>query len=300
MTKNKGEGLARWLIQQAARIAPPDLSERLAEEWLADLESRQGVLARLRLGVGCCWATRVIAHERATVAAAAAATTTGSKALIAFGEDDGAYFSRRSIVVLLIMGLHIALVFAFMNGLGHAVIAKFTGPMAYVPIEDRQPHHEPPPLPPVNLQPKPWKMGELPTTPIPTDSQTPEVTETVALPETKGEPGLPVSAVVPVKRVLGGPGKGFPVPDDFYPADAIRKGQEGSAIVRTCVDDKGRLTEAPAIATSSGVPALDDGAMRLARAGSGHYRPTTENGVPVTSCYEYRVVYHIKHDTLHY
>ena len=36
---NKSEGLARWLIQHSARTAPPSLSERLEEEWLADLEA---------------------------------------------------------------------------------------------------------------------------------------------------------------------------------------------------------------------------------------------------------------------
>src|SRR5262249_51408861 len=58
---NKGDGLAHWLVQRAARSAPPVLSERLEEEWLADMHSRQSAISRLRLAIGCCWATRVIA-----------------------------------------------------------------------------------------------------------------------------------------------------------------------------------------------------------------------------------------------
>jgi len=39
---------ARWLIQHAARQAPASLSERLTEEWLADLAMRQGSFAACR------------------------------------------------------------------------------------------------------------------------------------------------------------------------------------------------------------------------------------------------------------
>lgn len=33
---------------------------------------------------------------------------------------------------------------------------------------------------------------------------------------------------------------------------------------------------------------------RLAKAGSGHYRPTTENGQPVSSCCAFRIVFRIE------
>ena len=92
---NKREGLARWLIQQAARTAPPSLAERLEEEWLADLEARQGAIERLRLAAGCCWATKVIAHEHCVASVAAAATATGSKTMSAYMQHDEVYFSRR-------------------------------------------------------------------------------------------------------------------------------------------------------------------------------------------------------------
>jgi len=37
----------------------------------------------------------------------------------------------------------------------------------------------------------------------------------------------------------------------------------------TCVDEKGRLTAAPTVARSSGTASLDEGALKLAKAGSG-------------------------------
>jgi hypothetical protein len=57
------EGLARNLILHAARHAPGPLSERLTEEWLADMSERPSGFSRLRFALGCCWATSVIARE---------------------------------------------------------------------------------------------------------------------------------------------------------------------------------------------------------------------------------------------
>ena len=66
--------LSQHLIRHAARRAPAALAERLAEEWLADLSARATALSRLRLGIGCCWAARVIAQELCAAKAAAAAS----------------------------------------------------------------------------------------------------------------------------------------------------------------------------------------------------------------------------------
>jgi hypothetical protein len=53
----------------------------------------------------------------------------------------------------------------------------------------------------------------------------------------------------------------------------------------------GRLTGEPSVAQSSGSVRLDDGALKLARAGSGHYRATTEDGRAVDSCYPFRITF---------
>jgi TonB family protein len=59
--------------------------------------------------------------------------------------------------------------------------------------------------------------------------------------------------------------------------------------VQVCVDANGRLTSQPAITQSSGSARLDEGALTLARAGSGHYRATTEDGRAVSSCFPFRI-----------
>jgi TonB family protein len=92
-----------------------------------------------------------------------------------------------------------------------------------------------------------------------------------------------------VIRVQGGPGSGFPNTDDYYPSIAKRLEEQGGTTVRVCVGANGRLTSDPTIAQTSGSSRLDDGALMLAKAGSGHYRASTEDGRAVDSCYSFRV-----------
>ena len=76
---SNSSSLTHWLIHQAAHRAPEDLSSRLEEEWLADLQSRSATWSRLRFAVGCCWATLVIANDypRNRVAAASSGGALG-------------------------------------------------------------------------------------------------------------------------------------------------------------------------------------------------------------------------------
>jgi TonB family protein len=97
-----------------------------------------------------------------------------------------------------------------------------------------------------------------------------------------------------VKQVLGGPGAGFPNTDDFYPPQARRLDEQGVGTVQVCVDANGRLTADPTMLQGTGSARLDAGAIKLARAGSGHYRATTVNDQPVNSCYSFRVRFQLK------
>jgi TonB family protein len=88
---------------------------------------------------------------------------------------------------------------------------------------------------------------------------------------------------------VGGPGKGFPATADYYPDASRRLGEQGAAAVQVCVDPRGQLTSEPTIIQSSGSTRLDGSARALARAGSGHYRPTTEDGRAVSACFPFRI-----------
>ena len=216
--------------------------------------------------------------------------------MTAYVRDTETFLSGRPLTFLIIIGAHVAIIYAFANGMVHGVIKQITDRVVVVPVKDPPPRPVDPLPPPViqQLTPslKPDPLERL--IPVVEDPVPVNVNPNLNLNAIIAEQGSPAPPVHVVKRVLGGLGKGFPNTDDFYPPQSIRLHQEGAPIVRTCVDEKGRLSAAPTLVQSSGTASLDEGALRLAKAGSGHYRPTTEDGQPVVSCYDFRVVFHIR------
>jgi TonB family protein len=232
-------------------------------------------------------------HEYSAPKVLATLSATGNKVMNAYAQQDYSLFSRRTLAFVLIVGVHGVLILVLANGLAHGFIKVIPKGMEIGWVPEVPKNQPPPPLPP------PPKFSppeiKLPPTEVkvdvsPDDGYT--IQGVVAPPVEQLPPPSPPPHTV--NRVLGGPGKAFPNTDDFYPPDAIRGGVSGAATVRTCVDDKGRLTAAPTLALTSGSASLDAGALRLAKAGSGHYRATTEDGHPVSSCYEFRIRFGFK------
>lgn len=278
------DGIARNLICHAARKAPPALSERLGEEWLADLSARSGTLAQLRFALGCCWATNVIAHEFAAPVRAAAAAAV--KTTVADQAGFVPSFSRRAMVILFIVGLHILVICVLATAIEAPKIFKAIPPRIDVKFL-------PPPAPPVPPMPADPTFTDLRIDlPTPQGPQVPiEQAVTIKDQFTEALPAGPTGPPLPkpLNRVLGGPGAGFPNTDDFYPEASRRLGEKGVTTINVCVDGTGRVIGTPTVSQSSGSARLDGGALRLARAGSGHYRATTEDGRPVSACYGLRV-----------
>jgi TonB family protein len=284
------DGVTHWLIHHAARRAPESLSSRLEEEWRADVESRFSPLSRLRFALGCCWATVVIANEfpRTRVAVPAAA----ARGLVSIADRNFGYFSLRSGTLFLIAGLHAALFYGLISTLSHPHGLTLPENLQNLVVKPEPATKLPPPLP-AGMQDKKWRIDvPKPVIDVPRKIRvesdvTAQVTETPAEPYT-----TPVAEETPahsVRQVSGGPGAGFPETADFYPSLSIHMGEAGVSTVQVCVDAKGRLTSEPSTVRSSGSARLDDAALRLARAGSGHYRATTEDGQPVNSCYPFGV-----------
>ena len=161
------EGFARWLIQHTARNVPPSLSQRLEEEWLADLAAQHGPMARLRFGLGCCWATRVITHEHYAAKVPATSSVTGHKTMTAYAQHDSSFFSRRTTTFLLIVCLHAVLIYGLTTGLAHRMIEVIPPPMqiGFLPVKPT-PSKPPPPPPQPEFSPP---RVEVPTPEIPLD-----------------------------------------------------------------------------------------------------------------------------------
>ena len=112
-------GVAPWLIHHAACRTPEELSSRLEEEWLADLESRTSALSRLRFAIGCCWATVVIIHDYPRNEVAAALSAPPSRGLITLADGSFGYVSLRSGTLFLIVGLFAVLFCALTTTISH-------------------------------------------------------------------------------------------------------------------------------------------------------------------------------------
>jgi TonB family protein len=280
------EGLARSLIQHAARHAPGSLSERLTEEWLADLSEHPAGFSRLRFALGCCWATSVIAREHG----AALPVPSGALAPASLG-GPSAFFPRRTVTFLLVASLHAAILGGLLLGLTSSLKKPIPVPFQTRIIDTVHPPIDKPtiekPIITDTVIVVPRIEDVPPIAPDPPLLTKPETEAPVAVDPIRTERvEAPPHAV---SRVQGGPGIGFPSADEFYPPPAIRKEEQGVATISACVDSKGRLTSNPAILESTGSAALDEGALRLARAGSGHYQASTEDGRPVNSCYAFRI-----------
>ncbi len=151
-TQDWVDGIANRLIRRAARRAPAVLGDRLEEEWLADLAEQRGQLARLRFGIGCCWATNVIAREHAAVAPIPAAVSAQTRGVIHFWSGDSPFFTGRTITFVLVATLHLAVLYGLAMGLSQNFTRPSLGPFQIRDIPP-PPRSHPPQLPGPQLMP---------------------------------------------------------------------------------------------------------------------------------------------------
>lgn len=203
---------------------------------------------------------------------------------------DTQFFTRRTIVLFAIIALHVFIAWALATGLARRAVELVAPPLQTEIVQEVQKKDEPPPPPPPQLERPPVEV------PPPDVQINVPVEQTTAIQDVTDKPVVkapPPPAPKPVNRVMGGPSKGFPSTQDFYPPASQRLGEQGAATVHVCVGTNGRITEQPTVTQSSGSSRLDEGAVKLAKAGSGHYRPTTEDGKPINSCFQFRIKFEL-------
>lgn len=287
-TRDLVDEISTRLIRRAAGRAPDSLAARLEEEWLADLGAQRGSVARLRFAAGCWWAMGIIVREHPI--GTVAATATASNGIVGYPQTSSQFFNTRTMSLVLVAALHLAVLYGLMMARAPAGPAKTELFTAKVITSPALPNHVAVSVAQLwDMRLKVPQPTEIPLAPAdPADGIEGQVTEARQIVE------VPPTPPAPVHRVTGGPGIGFPSTDEFYPDSAIRMGEKGAATVQVCVDGKGWLTGEPALVASTGSSRLDAGALRLAKAGSGHYRATTEEGRPVSSCYSFLVRFQLK------
>ena len=205
----------------------------------------------------------------------------------AYIEQDSGFFTRRGVVVGAILALHVFIAWALATGLAHRAIEALAPPIQTVIEQETKQEAPPPPPPPPTFERPPV---EIPPTDTIVEIPVQQAATTAITNTTTAHVAAPVAKAAGVK-VAGKPGKNFPNTEDYYPAASKRLNEEGATVVRVCVGAGGKLTETPTVQTSSGSARLDEGALSLAKAGSGKYVQATEDGKPITDCFAFRIVF---------
>ena len=193
--------------------------------------------------------------------------------------QDTQYFTRRTAVLGIIIALHVAIIWALASGLAQRAIQMVAPPIQTQIVQQTKQQVKPPPPPPPQLQ---QQQVEVPPPVIqinvPAAAQTHAIT--IVKKVVRAAPAPAPVRVTPLQAIA----RDFPSTDSYYPDASRRLGEQGTALVHMCIGAGGRVVGDPSIAKSSGSSRLDAAALRYARATSGHFRPETRNGAPVTVC----------------
>jgi len=194
----------------------------------------------------------------------------------AYYPQDASFASKRALVFVAIVVLHVIIIYAFASGLAKSGQRYLQTILQTNIIQTEKPKDLPPPPPPVDLKEKP-----------PVQIIAPDINITVPIdippPIAIAKPA--VSAPAPAPRPPPPPTKleviSKPDVRDFYPDQARREGTEGRAQVKICINTSGKV-ESAEIATTSGSPLLDEAAIKVGKAF--RFKPPTQEGKPVATC----------------
>jgi protein TonB len=186
---------------------------------------------------------------------------------------------------------HVLLIWGLKSGFAMKVIDAMAPPIVADIIDESKKDDTPPPPPPPKM--------ELPPVEVPppiVDINIPQEATTTALSNVTDKPlppPPPPVRVEAVNRVPAGLRKGATQPDseDYYPPSSKRLGEQGTAIVKACLDDKGKVQDVT-IQETTNFPKLDEAAEKYAKAL--RYSPAMENGKPVAGCFPFRVKFKLK------
>ena len=194
----------------------------------------------------------------------------------AYYPQESNFFSKRLVVFVAIVVLHVVIIYAFASGLAKSGQRYLQTILQTNIIQTEKPKDLPPPPPPVDLKERPPVQMIAPeiNITVPVEAPPPPITNVTTQPQAPPPP----RAMVP-----GTPVKPTFVPDvqDYYPEVSRRNGEEGRAIVKVCVNVAGKI-DSVEIANSTGHPLLDEAALKVAKAF--RFKPATSEGKPVVSC----------------
>ncbi len=190
---------------------------------------------------------------------------------------------RRFVTVGIVAALHLVVLWALATGLAARIADAIPQDIkADIVKEAPPPQQKAPPPPPPDMVKPPPPFIPPPDIVIANDAPTNAITQV----SNQVAPPPPKAAAVAATLAAG---RGNNCAAKYYPALAIRLNHEGSTIVTVHISADGSVSGAD-IATSSGFSDLDNAAVQCVTS-AWHFSPATENGAPVASSKQYKIVW---------
>lgn len=196
--------------------------------------------------------------------------------------------SKRTIVGLAILGLHLLIGWAFVTGFVNKIANNIAKDVQVSLIKEQEVKEAPPPPPKPRLDLPPPVSVPTPIVNINIPIEAPAIVTT-------NRPPPPPAPPVVQRAIPGTPIQILRQPDcgeDFYPAQAKRLEQEGTVVIKYCVGPTNKLEGAIEVVTSSGFPLLDEAAGKCMA--QGRFKAGTSEGKPTLSCKNIRVTYKLR------
>jgi periplasmic protein TonB len=203
--------------------------------------------------------------------------------------QDSGFLSRRGLVFILIVALHLGMYYVLNSGLSKHLVDVVLGPIETRMIEEAPKTDEPPPPPPPKIEtPPPFVPPPEVAIELPAENTASTAIQTVTNVRPTAPPP-PVAQPAPVARTAPKSDPRRPLSQPEYPPSSRRAGEAGTVILEVYVLETGRVGEAK-VKQSSGFPRLDEAAVREVKR-SWRLVPGTENGKPVPMWGQFAVTF---------
>jgi protein TonB len=193
---------------------------------------------------------------------------------------------KRTVVLIAIVALHLFIGWAFVSGFVNKITGNITKDVQVSLIKEQQVKEAPPPPPKPRLDLPPPVSMPTPIVSINIPVEAPVIV-------TRAPPPPPPPR--PVAAIPGTPIQTLRQPDcgeDYYPSQAKRLEQEGSVVIKMCVNAASKIEGAVEVITTSGFPLLDEAAGKCMA--QGRFKAGTIEGKPALSCRNFKVTYKLK------
>lgn len=203
--------------------------------------------------------------------------------------SDSSLLTRRSLVFIIIVLLHVGMFWALNSGLSQQIVNVVLGPIETRMIEEIEEVDEPPPPPPPKIEtPPPFVPPPEISIELPAEQTQSTAIQTITRERPVAQPPpKPAPPAVPRTAPRSDPRRPLSQPE--YPPSSRRAGEAGTVILEVLVLENGRVGDAR-VKKSSGYPRLDEAAVREVKR-SWRLKPGTENGKPVQMWGQFAVTF---------